>query len=77
MCALQAYTSVTWAIQWYKRNHTIGFGRQTRDKKQCMSFRSKGCSEKRMRQIADDCLRKLDAGDALDIVKEWACRQVG
>ena len=74
VCALQAYTSDTWAVLWYKIDCGIGLRRKT-DKKQCMSFRSKGSSEKKMRQIADACLRKLDAGDALDVVKEWACRQ--
>ena len=76
VCALQAYTSVNFGILWYKNDHAIGFRRKTGDKKQCMSFRSKTCSEEKMRKIADACLRKLDAGDALDVVKEWAGRQL-
>ena len=77
VCALQAYTSVNYSILWYKNDNCIGFRRKTGDKKQCMSFRSRTCSEKKMRKVADECLKKLDAGSALDVVKEWAARQVG
>jgi hypothetical protein len=76
VCALQAYTSVNFAILWYKKDNAIGLRRKTGDKKQFMSFRSKTCSEEGMRKIADDCLRKLDAGTAVDVVKEWAGRQL-
>ena len=42
-----------------------------------MSFRSRELSEERLRSIADDCLRKLDAGEPLKDVKKWADEQVG
>jgi hypothetical protein len=76
VCALQAYASANFSVLWYKRDNGIGFRRGAGDKKQCMSFRSKALSEEKMRLIADDCLRKLDAGEAVAVVKEWAGRQV-
>jgi len=75
VCALQAYASANFSVLWYKKGNAIGFRRRAGDKKQCMSFSSK-ISEEKMRLIADGCLRKLDAGEALGDVKEWAGRQV-
>ena len=52
--SLQAYTSDKYSVLWCKRDHAIGLRRMTGDKKQCMSFRSKGLSEEQMRSIVDD-----------------------
>jgi hypothetical protein len=76
VCALQAYTSTKYSVLWYKKGNAIGFRRRAGNKKQFMSFKSKALSEEKMRLIADDCLKKLDAGDAFAGVKEWAGRQV-
>ena len=73
--ALQARTSKEFSVLYYKKDNAIGFRRKGGDKTQCMSFRSKTCTEKKMREIADECLKKLDAGDAPNDVKKWAIKQ--
>lgn len=69
---MQAYTSTEFSVLWYKNDNAIGIRRKSADKKQVMSFRSKNHSEEQMRKIGDECLRRLDAGQAIEIVKEWA-----
>ena len=74
--SLQAYTSTKFQVLWYKRDHSIGFKRKTGDKKQIMSFSSKTSSGEVMRKLADRCLPKLDAGEAVADVKQWALNQL-
>ena len=68
---MQAYASTGFSVLWYKNDNAIGIRRKS-DKKQVMSFRSKNHSEEQMRKIADGCLRRLDAGQTIQIVKDWA-----
>ena len=52
--ALQAHTSKEFSVLYYKKDNAIGFRRKGGDKTQCMSFRSKTCTEKKMREIGDE-----------------------
>jgi hypothetical protein len=71
---LQAVIGLTHRIEYYKRDNSIGIRRRA-DNKAAGAFRSKTFSETKLRRIGDDCLRKLNAGVAEEVVKLWAVVQ--
>jgi len=74
----QAVQSKWYAVLYYKRTESIGLRRKFGNKSQSIGFGGKvhKKTERWLRGIADECLRKLHRGDSEETVKLWADGEV-
>ena len=79
IACLQDYYSEKYAVMYYKNGNNIGIREKFGKKTQAFSFGGKKCglAEEALRSFADDCLKKLDAGQSVDDVYAWVVEVVG
>ena len=69
------YQSEKYGVLYYKNTNIIGLRRKWGGKEQVISYGGRGSkAEEFLRNIADDALKKLDAGETESEVRDWCKR---